>query len=191
MQSDIFRKSSLERISSPEQLNEYVKITNPGAWAVLSGLLAVLICVFVWAWAGSILETVQLIGVAYAHEGEGVTVYCYVPMNVSKRIDAGMNVQISPDYAPREEFGYILGKVESVGGKPVTEDEITQTFGNINYVMEFITGGNMVQVKVVPEQEKGRLKWSNKKGENVSVTNGSYCDLLIVVKERKPYELIF
>jgi len=112
-------------------------------------------------------------------------------MNVSKRIDAGMNVQISPDYAPREEFGYILGKVESVGGKPVTEDEITQTFGNINYVMEFITGGNMVQVKVVPEQEKGRLKWSNKKGENVSVTNGSYCDLLIVVKERKPYELIF
>jgi multidrug efflux pump subunit AcrA (membrane-fusion protein) len=70
MQKSIFRKSSLERISSPEQLNEYVKITNPGVWAVLLGLFALLIAVAVWAYAGSIPETVQFTGVVYAHEGE-------------------------------------------------------------------------------------------------------------------------
>ncbi len=191
MQSSIFRKSSLERISSPEQLNEYVKITNPGVWAVLFGLFALLIAVAVWAYAGSIPETVQLTGVAFAREGEEETVYCFVPMSVSKRLSDGMKVQVSPDYAPRQEYGYIFGTVESIGAKPVTEEEIVQTFDHIQYVQGLITQGNMVEVRVALQRTEGRLKWSTQKGEGVSVTSGSNCDLLIVTKERKPYELIF
>jgi multidrug efflux pump subunit AcrA (membrane-fusion protein) len=190
MQKSIFRKSSLERISSPEQLNEYVKITNPGVWAVLLGLFALLIAVAVWAYAGSIPETVQFTGVVYAHEGEEEAVYCFVPMSVSKRLSDGMKVQVSPDYAPREEYGYISGTVESIGEKPVTEEEIVQTFGSIQYVQGLLTQVNMVEVRVALERAEGRLKWSTQKGESVSVTSGANCDLLIVTKERKPYELI-
>jgi hypothetical protein len=191
MQNSIFRKSSLERISSPEQLNEYVKITNPGVWAVLLGFFALLIAVGIWAYTGSIPETVQLTGVAYAHEGEEEAVYCFVPMSVSKRLSDGMKVQVSPDYASREEYGYIFGTVKSIGENPVTEEEIVQTFGNIQYVQGLITQGNMVEVRVALERAEGRLKWSTQKGKNISVTNGSNCVLLIVIKERKPYELIF
>jgi hypothetical protein len=32
MQSELFRKSALERVSSPERLNEYIKITHIGVW---------------------------------------------------------------------------------------------------------------------------------------------------------------
>ncbi|HCF71134.1 MAG TPA: hypothetical protein DER33_06040 [Syntrophomonas sp.] len=191
MQNSIFRKSSLERISSPEQLNEYVKVTNPGVWAVLLGLFALLIAVAIWAFAGNIPETVQLTGVAFAQDGEEEAVYCFVPMSVSKRLSDGMKVQVSPDYASREEYGYIFGTVESIGEKPVTEEEIVQTFGHIQYVQGLITQGNMVAVKVALQRAEGRLKWSTHKGESVSVTSGSYCELLIVTKERKPYELIF
>ncbi|MDD4169463.1 MAG: hypothetical protein PHD36_04255 [Desulfotomaculaceae bacterium] len=190
MENSIFRKSSLERISSPEQLNEYVKITNPGVWAVLLGLFALLIAIAIWAYAGSIPETLQLTGVAFAREGEEERVFCFVPMGVSKRLSDGMKVQVSPDYAPREEYGYIFGKVESIGEKPVTEEEIVQTFGHIQYVQGLITQGNMVEVRVALERAEGRLRWSTQKGESVSVTGGSNCDLLIVTKERKPYELI-
>lgn len=190
MQNSIFRKSSLERISSPEHLNEYVKITNPGIWAVLFGLFALLIAVAIWAYAGNIPETVQLTGVAFAQEGEEEKVYCFVPMGVSKRLSDGMKVQVSPDYAPREEYGYIFGMVESIGERPVTEEEIEQTFGNIQYVQGLITQGNMVEVRVALERAEGRLKWSTQKGESVLVTSGSNCNLLIVTKERKPYELI-
>lgn len=31
----MFRKEALERISSPEQLTDYLHVTNPGVWAVL------------------------------------------------------------------------------------------------------------------------------------------------------------
>ncbi|MGI6711863.1 MAG: hypothetical protein ACOX4L_03890 [Bacillota bacterium] len=190
MQNSIFRKSSLERISSPEQLNEYVKIINPGIWTVLFGLFALLFAVIIWAFAGSIPETVQHTGVAYAHEGEEEAVYCFVPMSVSKRLSEGMKVQVSPDYAPREEYGYIFGMVESIGKKPVTEKEIIETFGNIRYVEGLITQRNMVEIRVTLERIEGRLKWSTKKGKNVSVSSGANCALLIVTKERKPYELI-
>jgi hypothetical protein len=191
MQDSIFRKSSLERISSPEQLNEYIKITNPGIWAVLFGLFALLGAVAIWAFAGSIPETVQLAGVAFAQEGEEEIVFCFMPMSMSKRLMGGMKVQVSPDYAPREEYGYILGTVESIGEKPVTEEEIVQTFGHAQYVEGLITQGNMVEVRVALERTEGRLKWSTQKGESVSVASGSNCDLLIVIRERKPYELIF
>ncbi len=190
MQNSIFRKSSLERMSSPEQLNEYVRITNPGIWLVLVGLFALLLAGVIWAYTGSVLETVQLIGVMVPGAGEEEMVYCFVPLGASKRLGTGMAVQVSPDYAPREEYGYILGVVESVGAQPLSEEEIALTFGNLQYVQELITSGNMVAVTVALERTDGELQWSSQKGESLAVTSGSYCDLLVVIRERKPYELL-
>lgn len=191
MDNNIFRKSSLERISSPEQLNEYVKITNPSVWYVILGLFSLLIAAGIWAFTGTIPQTVQMTGVAFTNEAQADKVYCYVTMSMSKRLSEGMKVQVSPDYAPREEYGYIFGKVESIGQKPVTEAEIINTFGSMQYVQEILPQGNVVEVIVGLESADGKLKWSNKKGENVSVTSGSYCNLLIVTEERKPYEMVF
>ena len=35
MSDQIFRKKSLDRISSPEQLNDYIRVANPGIWMIL------------------------------------------------------------------------------------------------------------------------------------------------------------
>ena len=42
MQSQLFRKKSVERISSPEQLQDYMRVTNPGIWMVLGAVIALL-----------------------------------------------------------------------------------------------------------------------------------------------------
>jgi len=190
MENNIFRKSSLERISSPEQLNEYVKITNPGVWYVIFGLFSLLIAAGIWAFTGTIPQTVQMTGVAFTNETQVNKVYCYVTMSMSKRLSEGMEAQVSPDYAPREEYGYIYGKIESIGQKPVTEEEIIKNFGSIQYVQGIIPQGNVVEVIVRLESADEKLKWSNKKGSSVSVTSGSYCNLLIVAKKRRPYEML-
>lgn len=191
MENSIFRKSSLERISSPEQLNQYVKVTNPGIWLVLLALIALLLAVGVWAFTGTIPETVQLQGVAFSDDSEADTIYCYVPLSTSKKLSTEMKVQVSPDYASREESGYIFGSVQSIGEKLVTEDDLLNTFGNIRYVQGILPQGNVVEVKVSLDKTEGRLKWSSAKGENIEVSNGSYCNVLIVTEERKPYELVF
>ncbi len=52
----VFRKKTLDRISSPEQLTDYLGVTNPGIWAVLVAVIALLAGVFVWSAVGT-LET--------------------------------------------------------------------------------------------------------------------------------------
>ncbi|MCR4807821.1 MAG: hypothetical protein K5857_09120 [Lachnospiraceae bacterium] len=41
--SDLFRKKSLERISSPEELNDYIRVTTPGIWLILVAITLLLI----------------------------------------------------------------------------------------------------------------------------------------------------
>jgi len=52
----VFREKTLERISSPEQLNDYLHVTNPGIWAVLTAVIILLAGAFVWSCTGT-LET--------------------------------------------------------------------------------------------------------------------------------------
>ena len=35
----VFRKKTLDRIASPEQLTDYLRVTNPGIWVVLGAVL--------------------------------------------------------------------------------------------------------------------------------------------------------
>ena len=55
----VFRQETLERISSPEQLNDYLHVTNPGIWVILTAVIVLMISVFVWACTGT-LETKSL-----------------------------------------------------------------------------------------------------------------------------------
>ena len=38
----IFREKSIERVSSPEQLDDYIKVTTPSVWLILSATIALL-----------------------------------------------------------------------------------------------------------------------------------------------------
>ncbi len=190
MESNIFRKSSLEKISSPEQLNDYMKVTSGGIWLLLAGLFALLLAAGVWAFTGTVPDTVQLKGVAYDQSGDGDLIYAYAPLSVSLKLAEGMNVQISPEYAPREEYGYLLGVIESVGDGPVYENDLLDRFGSLQLISPILPSGNPVEIKVRALRDNDELLWSSQRGQAVTLAEGSYNQLLIVVRERKPYELI-
>ena len=50
----IFRKVALERLSSPEQLDQLLQVTNPRGWLALGALGALLLASLTWAIFGSI-----------------------------------------------------------------------------------------------------------------------------------------
>ena len=50
----IFRKVALERLSSPEQLDQMVQVTNPKGWLALTGLGALIVAALLWGIWGSI-----------------------------------------------------------------------------------------------------------------------------------------
>ncbi len=70
--TSIFRKKSEEYIDSPEKLDNYLHVTNPGVWAVLAATLILLIGVGIWSVFGK-LETKM--NVAVVAESGKCTVY--------------------------------------------------------------------------------------------------------------------
>ena len=42
MQNQLFRKKSLEQVASPEQLHDYMRVTNPAIWMVLAAVIVLL-----------------------------------------------------------------------------------------------------------------------------------------------------
>ena len=52
----MFRKKVVDRISSPDQLTDYLKVTDPGIWAVLLAVILLLAGLAVWSAVGT-LET--------------------------------------------------------------------------------------------------------------------------------------
>ncbi|CAK0771895.1 NHLP bacteriocin system secretion protein [Gammaproteobacteria bacterium] len=54
MKQQIFRKVSLERLSSPEQLDLLMRVIRPSDWFILGPLIGLLMVVVAWGWFGSI-----------------------------------------------------------------------------------------------------------------------------------------
>ena len=49
MAEQLYREKSMDRISSPEQLNDYLKVTKTTVWVVLIAIILLLAGFFVWA----------------------------------------------------------------------------------------------------------------------------------------------
>lgn len=67
--SDLFRKSSLEKLSSPEQLDRTLTITSPMSWIGLLGATLMVIATIVWAIFGTLPEVVSTTGIIVGPDG--------------------------------------------------------------------------------------------------------------------------
>ena len=61
--NQIFRRKSLDTISSPEQLTSYLRVTTPGIWAVLTAVILLLAGLFAWSAAGNLETTADAVAV--------------------------------------------------------------------------------------------------------------------------------
>ncbi len=52
--SRIFREKSLDRVTGPESLNDYIRVTSPSVWIALLALVILLAGMLVWSVFGRI-----------------------------------------------------------------------------------------------------------------------------------------
>ncbi|MDR3341405.1 MAG: hypothetical protein LBT14_01220 [Treponema sp.] len=94
MTDTVFRKESLDHISSPDQLYDYIKVSNPAGWIILAALLMLLVSAFFWAATATIATTVSTKAVA-----EGDRYVSYLPYNAAQGIQPGMSARIGDNPA--------------------------------------------------------------------------------------------
>ncbi len=108
MNEKIFRKKSVDRMSSPEQLNDYIKVTNPGVWMALAAIILLLLGICVWGIFGKLETTINV--VAVSENGQTV---CYVKEEKISSVKNEMSVYIG-------EESY---RIKSIGTQPVSVSE--------------------------------------------------------------------
>ena len=55
MNNSIFRQKSIDKISSPEKLDDYIKVTKPSVWITLIAIVLLLAGAVVWSIFGEVV----------------------------------------------------------------------------------------------------------------------------------------
>ena len=94
-EGQLFRKKSLDSISAPEQLNDYIRVITPTVWIALAAVVILLAGAVVWGIFGR-LETVTKTK-ATVHDGLAV---CYVTGDVAEGMASDSVMRIGSAETP-------------------------------------------------------------------------------------------
>ena len=142
----VFRDKSIERISSPDQLNDYVKLSDPGVWFVLAAVVVILAGACIFGIFGHIDSTVP--GVGISREGKMV---CLVKKEYGDRFSDNMEAKIDgekygaslrsdkPEKVWETTDAYALYVGDMQPGEWVYELDIDGTFADGTYPVSLVT----------------------------------------------------
>lgn len=88
MDNFIYRKKSLERISSPEALNDYLHVTGPAVWLVLAAVIALLCGLLIW----SSVTDIDSFAAGDGHVAEGTMYIQFDSDQIARNVESGMTV---------------------------------------------------------------------------------------------------
>ena len=119
MKEDIFRKKSLDKVKSPENMDDYIQVANPGVWLLLISVLLLLAGAIIWGIFGHVDSTA-----ATTVRVENGAAVCYIPDERVSSVQEGMTVQFGDGEA-------VISQVEMDGQDYVgiLETDVSATDG--------------------------------------------------------------
>lgn len=113
--SNLFTKKAQDRLRSPDDLDEYVRVTNPSVWIVLAACAILMIGMFAWGFFGTAETSVS--ATATCANGE---VICFLPSSAASKLSAGDPANVDGE----------LMEVASVGTVPLSRFEAYEIVGS-------------------------------------------------------------
>ena len=115
-------QNKAKKVDSPEQLNEYIRLSTPGVWILVLAIVVLLAGFCIWGIFGKIDTKVQAVAVS-----DSGSTYLYVKEEDIEQIKAGMTVRIH-DNETAYEVESVSEKAEKV---TQTLDEYTRYIGKL------------------------------------------------------------
>ena len=127
MSNTLFRQKSIDRISSPEELHDYMRVTSPRLWMILAAIVVLLTGFIVYASTANMENTVNIRVTIESYESEPNETnpdgdrYTFVsgkfPLTMKDMLQTGMVVRV----------GQETGTISWIGNS-ADEDEIYVMF---------------------------------------------------------------
>ena len=90
MDNQLFRKKSIDRISSPEELHDYMRVTSPRLWMILGAIIVLLAGFIIYAATTRMESTEKVV----FHVEDNLSGYVQIPTGRENLIKVGMQVRI-------------------------------------------------------------------------------------------------
>lgn len=269
VENRVFRKVSLERLSSPEQLDLLMKVIQPQSWLALLGIGCLLLVAMIWAVAGSIpvevnapaillptggirsiislhtgqiteldiasgdlVEAGQVIGevtplgqstgeplispfggrILELKTGNGhilspgtpiaslepagaeqtLEAVMYVPRSAAQQLEPDMVVKLALESVQVNEYGYLLGRILSVGDFPMSNQGIVSRVGSEELAAIFNGKDSPIEIHIALLEEVNTpsgFKWTTSTGPDYTIGSGSLASAKVVVDQQRPLNL--
>ena len=108
MNETLFRQKSLDKVKSPENLDDYIQVSNPGMWLLLVSVIVLLAGACVWGIFGHLDSTVDT-----SIHAENGTLICFIMNEDFASVQEGMTVKFDEYEAvvtgtwQKEDPGYL------------------------------------------------------------------------------------
>lgn len=193
MQEKLFRKAALEKLSSPEELDQLMQITGPRGWLVLVALLLLLGVAVVVGVTGEIPVQVDAAYCVLAKDENAVLhAVIFVPATSEHGIVVGDNAQIVPFGISRSSGQFMYGTVSHIASRPAYAEEMDQVINSSDLVDSILLEYNSVlevDVTLVTNAD-GSYQWSVATPPEVEMLPGTPCETTITTDEQSPVNLI-
>ena len=114
-------EKKLKKVDSPEQLNQYIRLSNPGVWILLIAIVVLLIGVCAWGFFGKIDTKITTVAISGDYNS-----YIYIKEADLEKVKNGMNVEIV-----NNENKYEIVEIETTPEKVTDElSEYARHLGN-------------------------------------------------------------
>lgn len=124
---------------------------------------------------------------------EQVQAVVFIPPADGKRVKNGMEVRVAPSTVKAEEYGFIVGKVESISSYPSSPVAMRRILRNDTLVRNLSANNSPIEVVATLDTDKqteSGYRWSSSKGPPVKIFSGTLCYSAIVVERRHPISLV-
>lgn len=138
----------------------------------------------------------ELFWIRRDEEREDLSGVMYVSVEMGKRLEPGMSVQLAPNGTDISQSGSLLAVVRTVSQYPVNQQEMLHKLGNAQLVQTILQacGGTSVAVTFDlvknPNDSSGYL-WTSAVGEHKPITPGTYVTGSVIVDRKPPIEKVF
>ncbi len=110
-----------KKVNSPEQLNQYIRLSNPGVWILLFAIVVLLVGVCIWGYFGKIDTKIKTVVIS-----DNYTSYLYVKEEDMAKIKNGMQVELN-----NNENVFEIADIEETPEKVTDDmDEYARHLGN-------------------------------------------------------------
>lgn len=192
----LFRKKALDKLRSPEQLNQLLTVTSPRAWLVLTPITILLVLAVAWSLVGTIQAGVSGRGALVPNDQEPATLdaVIYVPVEEGRHLMPGMTARISPATIKPEQYGSLWGQVVAVGATPATQADMTEVLHNDALAQSLVLAGQLLEVRIRLLRDVNTptgYRWTLAQGAPLPLQAGVFCAGNVIVSQQHPIELVF